>query len=420
MTKAPLRVCARCLYTELHPLNIVINDDGLCSGCRIHEEKDQIDWPQRQQQLAQLLNAYRSRSGQHYDCIVPVSGGRDSYFIVDYIKQVMGMNPLLVTYNPHYNTALGLRNLAYLRSHSDCDLFTMTVSPHKVKNITRATLRRIGSICWHVIAGQTVFPVQVAVRLKIPLIIWGCHQGIDQVGMFSHHHFVEMTRKYRHEHDLMGLEAEDLLSDDDQVFERDIYPFLYPDNQQIAHVGVRGIYLNNYVRWDSKAQHEAMIAKYGFETSPQPRTFDTYNDGDSFIYSDLHDAIKVLKWGYGKVVDHACREIRLGRLTREQAQDKVIKHSQPSPQHQQLFLDWLGMQQSALDFILDQHRHPDIWQRDQNWQWQRVDRYESLSEHRVEKHRLLVNGDCEFIHANSRVANKDDAKPPLFIKGFVG
>jgi N-acetyl sugar amidotransferase len=292
-----------------HPLHLIFDEEGVCSGCRVHEEKDQIDWVDRASKLAGILDGYRSKTGRNYDCIIPVSGARDSYFIVHTIKNKYGMNPLLVTYNKQYNTAVGVRNLANLRIRFDCDLMTLTLNPETVKKITRSTLRRIGSIYWHCLAGQTVYPVQISVKFKIPLIIWGAHQGIDQVGMFSHLDEVEMTRKYRKEHDLMGIEAENLIDDFDNITESDILPFRYPDNSELEQVGVRGIYLNNYIRWDSRIQHEQMIRDYGYETAPQSRTFDTYNDVDCWNYSDVHDYMKWVKHGYGKVVDHACREI---------------------------------------------------------------------------------------------------------------
>ena len=108
---------------------------------------------------------------------------------------------------------------------------------------------------WHILAGQTVYPVRTAVQFKIPLIIWGAHQGIDQVGMYSHLDEVEMTRKYRKEHDLMGFEAEDLLNMENNLTKEDLEQFLYPHDKEIEAIGVRGIYLNNFIRWDSKAQH---------------------------------------------------------------------------------------------------------------------------------------------------------------------
>ena len=365
-----MQVCTRCLYTSYHPLHLTFDHEGVCSGCRVHEEKDQLDWSERSEKLRAIFEAYRNTSGHNYDCIVPVSGARDSYFVIHTVKNVYGMNPLLVTYNKQYNTSVGVRNLANLRIRFNCDIMTLTVNPETVKNITRSTLRRFGSLYWHCLAGQTVYPVQMAVKLKIPLIVWGCHQGIDQVGMFSHLDEVEMTRKYRKEHDLMGYEAEDLIDEFDNIREADIVPYRYPDNRELEQVGVRGIYLNNYIRWDSRTQHEKMIRAYGYETATQTRTFDTYNDVDCWNYSDVHDYIKWLKHGYSKVVDHACREIRLRHMTRTEGIDLVKQYITQSPKNLSLFLNWLGITENAFHYIIDQHRSPNLWRRDEKWKWQ--------------------------------------------------
>jgi N-acetyl sugar amidotransferase len=364
-----MNFCKRCLYPENHPLNIIFDDNGICSGCRIHEEKDVLDWTSRGHKLKEILNLYKNQSSNNYDCIIPVSGARDSYFIVHTIKNVYGMNPLLVTYNKQYNTDTGVRNLANLRRHFDCDIMTLTVNPETVKKITRATIRKMGSIYWHCIAGQTVYPVQVAVKFKIPLIIWGAHQGVDQVGMFSHENEVEMTRKYRKEHDLMGFEAEDLISEFDNISEQDIVQYKYPDDKEIERIGVRGIYLNNYIRWDSKTQHEEMIKLYDYETLIQTRTFDTYNDVDCFNYSDVHDYIKYIKHGYGKVTDHVCREIRLRRMTREQGIEMIKNYTNYKHLNLQLFLKWIGISENSFYYLIDQHRNKKLWKRDDNWNW---------------------------------------------------
>lgn len=368
-----MRYCNRCLYPENHPLNITFDEEGICSGCRIHEEKDILDWKERFQKLKTILEGYKNKSGNNYDCIIPVSGARDSYFIVHTIKNELGMNPLLVTYNKHYNTNLGIHNLANLRIKFNCDIMTLTVNPEKVKKITRATLRKLGSLYWHCIAGQTVYPVQVAVKFKIPLIIWGAHQGVDQVGMFSHLDEVEMTRKYRKEHDLMGFEAEDLIDEFDGLREEHIFQFRYPDDKEIERVGVRGIYLNNYLRWDSRAQHEKMIEHYKYETGIQTRTFDSYNDVDCFNYSDLHDYIKMIKHGYGKVTDHACREIRLKRMSRLEGIELIKKFAFIKPKNLDLFLNWIGMTENGFNFIIDQHRNKKLWKRNNNWEWELIE-----------------------------------------------
>ena len=293
--------CKRCLYTTDHPLGLVIDEDGICSGCRIHEEKDRIDWEERWQQLQRIISPYRSQDNRNYDCIVPVTGAGDSFYILHVVKEKLGLKPLLVTYNKYYNTPLGIRNLSQLRRQFDCDILIKSVNLHSVKNIIRTTLRELGSFHWPVLAGQSVFPVQTAVNYKIPLIIWGAHQGIEQVGMFSHLHNVEMTRRYRKDHDLMGFEADDLLGTFDILREEDIWQYRYPEESSIENIGIRGIYLSNYVRWDPLEQHKNMTMKKGYGSSFMNRTFDIYDHVDDWHYMNTR-LDKAKMWDF-KVVD---------------------------------------------------------------------------------------------------------------------
>lgn len=356
-----IQTCKRCLYPESHPLGLTLDEEGICSGCRIHEEKDRLDWEVRWKKLESLVRPYRSTGGETYDCIVPVTGGNDSYFIVHLVKEKLGLNPLLVTYNKYFNTSLGIRNLANLRIRFNCDILVQNVNPNSVKKITRTTLREFGSIYWPCLAGQTVFPVQTAVRYGVPLIIWGAHQGLEQVGMFSHEHEVEMTRRYRKDHDLMGKEADDLLSIFDTLTEDDVWQYRYPSDHDLDRVGVRGIYLGNYVRWDPKAQHEEMMRRHGYRTANFARTFDCYDHVDCFNFMDLHDRLKIYKHGFSKVTDHATREIRHGRLTRDDGLALVRRYEHAPLQHADKFCDWLGVDMRGLNFMLDQHRNPLFW-----------------------------------------------------------
>jgi N-acetyl sugar amidotransferase len=416
-----MKYCARCLYPANHPLYLTFDEHGVCSGCRVHEEKDVLDWGERLERLKRLVAGYRVKTRGIHDCIVPVSGARDSYFIVHVVKNLLGLHPLLVTYNKHYNTQVGIRNLAYLRTLLGCDIMTMTVGPDRVKRITRESLRQRASMYWHCLAGETVFPVQIAVKFKIPLIIWGAHQGIDQVGMYSHLDEVEMTRKYRKEHDLMGLEAEDLLAaSDGNLTEADVEPFRYPHDKELEAVGVRGVYLNNYIRWDTKAQHEEMIRLYGYETAEQLRTFDTYNDVDSFHYSGVHDWIKHVKWGYGKVTDHATREIRLKRLTREEGIDLVRAYGQIEPSDLPLFLEWIGMSESGFREAIERFRSPTMWRRDERGAWRLT---ASVTDHpadtRVAEARLAKQEDCRFTLTPSKAPDVKDDHYVLVGRGWV-
>lgn len=415
-----MRYCQRCLYPANHPLFITFDEQGVCSGCRIHEEKDRLDWSERGEKLRKILNQFRNVSGRSYDCVIPVSGARDSYFIVHTIKNVYKMNPLLVCYNKHYNTKVGIRNLAYLRTRFDCDLVMNMPAPQKLQKITRETLRLMGSMYWHCLAGHTVYAVQTAVRVKVPLIIWGVHQGCDQVGMFSHMDEVEMTRKYRKDHDVMGWEAEDLLAHSDSLTENEVRPFIYPHDKEIEKVGVRGVYLSNYIRWDTKRQHEWMIDLYGYETLPQCRTFDTYNDVDCFHYSGTHDYIKFLKYGYGKVTDHATREIRFKRLTREEGIQLVQRYQNVRPRDLSLILEWLGMSESDFFECVNRHRDPRIWQDNGCGDWQLLDSIVNhIDDPVVEEARLGKIEGCDFRITPARDPNAVEDKYVLFGKGHV-
>ena len=238
-----------------------------------------------------------------------------------------------------------------------------------VKKITRSTLRMFGSIYWPDLAGHTVFPVQTAVRYKIPLIIWGAHQGLEQVGMFSHEHEVEMTRRYRKDHDLMGYEADDLLTIFDTLKEEDIWQYRYPDDSDLNATGVRGIYLGNYVRWDPKSQHEQMIQEKNYRTCQFPRTFDSYDYGDCFNYMNIHDLLKLYKHGFSKVTDHACREIRHGRLTRDEGLTLVQHYELQPSEYMDLFCEWLDIKPLSLEFIMNQHRNPMFWRESSFGKW---------------------------------------------------
>lgn len=344
-----MQFCKRCLYPENHPLGITFDDSGICSGCRIHEEKDIIDWAKRQKFLRSKLENYRSKNYGRYDCVVPVTGGRDSFYVVHLVKKVYGLNPLLVVYNRHYNTRAGIYNIARLRTAFGCDIATMTLDPRLIKRVMRATIALRGSFHWHVLAGTTVFPVQTAVRMKIPLIIWGAHQGLEQVGMYSHLDEVEMTRRYRKEHDLLGLEPEDFIGQY-ELLERDLSPFFYPTDKQLRDAGVTGIYLGNFHRWDSKVQHEKMVGLYQQYQGQLSRTFDSYNDIDDMHFTGVHDLLKIRKFGYGKIVDDACREIRYGRLSRNEAIGLVAHYeSRPAP-NTDVLVEFIGM---SIDEILN-------------------------------------------------------------------
>jgi N-acetyl sugar amidotransferase len=354
--------CKKCLYSTSHPLGLVLDSNGICTGCRVHEEKYELDWKYRFEILKKITKEYKSKNQKNYDCIIPVSGGAESYWVVHVVKNLLGLNPLLVTYNKYYNTDIGIWNLANLRIKFDCDILFQNVDPRKVKKITKQTFREFGSLYWHCIAGQTNFPVQTAIDFKVPLIVWGGHQGVEQVGMFSHLHEVEMSRRYRKDHDIMSIEADNLLSGESTLNEDDIWQYRYPEDHDLNKIGVRGIYLSNFLPWDPKVQDEKMIKQYNVRTTKLSRTFDTYEHVDCFNYMNVHDLLKLNKHGFSKVTDHACREIRHKRITRIDA-EKLVKHyEQKEIEYSDIFLEWLGIDKTVFTFLLDRHKNNKYWE----------------------------------------------------------
>ena len=363
--------CKKCLYTSTHPFGITFDEKGVCSGCQIHEEKNNLDWGNRLNELKKIINRYKSKSKKNYDCIIPISGGSDSYFIVHTVKNILKLNPLLVCNNKYFNTEIGIKNLTNLRIKFDADILIQNLNINTVKKITKFTLSEFGNIYWPIIAGQTVYPVQMAIKYKIPLIIWGANQGLEQVGMFSHLHNVEMSRRYREDHDLFGNDAKEMKSIKSNLSESDIFNYLYPDDKLINDIGVRGIYLGNYIKWDPTKQHNLMVKKFNYQTMKFKRTFDVFDHVDCFNYMNVHDILKLNKHGYSKVTDHACREIRHGRLTKNNAIDLVTYYEKQKIEPPKHLADWLDIDLKSLNFILNQFKNKRFWKQKNidNWKF---------------------------------------------------
>ncbi|WP_412557510.1 N-acetyl sugar amidotransferase [Thalassospira sp. MIT1370] len=364
-----MRHCTKCLYPENHALGITFNEDGICSGCLIHEEKNKNIWDNKEKELNHLLNNYKLRNKKNYDCIIPISGGKDSLFIAHTIKNTYNLNPLLVTYNRYYNTAGGVYNIELIRSAIGCDIIAQTPNPARLRKLTRMSLELVGSIHWPYLAGATTFPVQVAAQKGIPLIIWGAHQGLEQVGMFSHFDNVEMSKWYRNEHDLMALAPEEIVPQDHGLSTSDLASLFYPQDDIIRQKGIRGIYLGNYIRWDTKMQHEEMHKIYPVYREQQHRTFDNYSDPDCLIYNTLHDEIKFRKFGYSVVNDHVAREIRHGRITTSQGLQLIRKYRNQATANLGRELKILDISQKEIFDAVDKHRDPRVWKKtDSGWE----------------------------------------------------
>lgn len=369
-----MQYCKRCCYPANAKPTIFLDEQGVCSGCRYMEQMPQINWNEQERVFVKILEEYKRKArekGNPYDCIIPVSGGKDSHYQVYRIKEVYKLNPLLVAYNHAWNSEIGIRNLTNLVKQFNCDLIRFTSSPESVRKIARYMLKKVGDLTWHYHAGIKTFPIQIAVKYDIPLMIWGEMGYADMVGMYRREDMFEFSKKARQEHDMRGWEPDDILEDPEntEITRRDLAPFYYPSEENIEKVGVRGIYLGNFIPWDAKKQTELMIKDYGFEPAiKKERTFNLYDKTDDAA-NEVHDYLKYLKFGYGRATDDVATEIRYGRMTREEGIAMVTKYDHVRPSKLDTFLKFLGITEEEFEKDIERMRDPQIWEKDDAEKW---------------------------------------------------
>ncbi|EHJ45972.1 N-acetyl sugar amidotransferase (plasmid) [Solidesulfovibrio carbinoliphilus subsp. oakridgensis] len=383
-----MQYCTRCLYPANHPYGMFFDDDGVCSGCRVDEERKNIDWTERFEALKELVAKYRSKDGSNYDCVIGASGGKDSQYIVHVAKNLLGLNPLVVTYNHQFNTAAGIRNLQRMVKEFDVDHLRFTQKPSVVRRMARAAMTMMGDFCWHCHAGITTYTIQIAVKFKIPLVLFGESGLQDMVGMFSREDMMEWTKKVRNEHGLRGFSWKDFVGFEG-LTERDLLPYVYPDDAELEAVGVRGLYLSNFISWSGKRNAEFLIEKHGFETRRPSLSHNCYSNVECWHCSGAHDYLKFLKFGFGRATDHAVADIRAGRISREQGLELVRRYDGKRPGDLDVILEFLGMTEAEFVACVDDMRDPDVWERDGQGLWvQRDSVLNHASGPAVEKARL--------------------------------
>lgn len=374
-----MKYCARCLYPENARPTIIFDEEGVCSGCRYHESRSKqldIDWTEREAMLVRILDEAKRMAmerGNSHDCIIPVSGGKDSHYQVWLLKEKYGMNPLLVTFNHAFNTPAGNRNLYNLVEKSGCDFVRYTAGLDSVRRISRYMLEKVGDLTWHYHAGIRTYPFQVAAERNIPLIVWGEHGFAELTGIVSLEDFVEFTRWTRKEHDMRGYEPHDLVGHGG-ITEQDIAPYIYPSDEDIARVEVRGIYLSNFVYWNAKAQADIVMKEWGFEpiAYERERSFNLHSKIEDHA-NDVHDFLKYLKFGYGRATDDASMEIRHGRMTREEGIEMVKRYDATEPSTLQTYCDFLGITKSQFYDWIEPMRDARIWKKSETGEWQVLD-----------------------------------------------
>lgn len=362
-----VRFCKKCVYPTSSAVPLALDENGVCSGCTVANQRDEVDWARREKMFRRLLDEYRSPDGSNYDCIIPVSGGKDSYYQIHLVKKVFGMNPLLVTYHGNNYTPAGMRNLMRMREVFAADHIFFTPSIQTVKTMNRLGMEMMGDMNWHAHAGIFTYPIRAAVQNNVPLMIWGEHGFMDLGGMHSYNDLVEFTYRFRHEHALRGYEWNDFLERAPSLGEslemKELVSWMYPSDAEIERVGVRGVYVSNYFRWDANDHSELVVKEYGFEPTDEPfeRTYRTMSNLDDMHENGIHDYMKFVKFGYGRASDHVCKDIRAGQMSRDEGIAVVQAMDPVKPRDLRRWLTYVGWSEAKFDTVADRFRDPRVW-----------------------------------------------------------
>jgi N-acetyl sugar amidotransferase len=309
--------------------DLYFDKQGICSGCRSFEKRKKVDWAKRKAELLKIVEKYKSKDSNNWDCIVPVSGGKDSTYQVVRMLQ-LGLNPLCVTATTCDFSDLGKRNITNLKGLG-VDHIQFSPNLRIRRKLNKIGLTQVGDISWPEHVGIFTIPVATAIAYKVPLIVWGENSQNEYGGPAADSKNHILTRKWLEEFGgLLGLRVSDLIGLDG-IKKSDLIPYQYPTDKDLKSVGVTGIFLGHYIPWDGYSN--ALISQ-GFGLETYSHTIEgsivSYENLDNH-QTGIHDYFKFLKFGFGRASDIASLHIRRGRITRQDGIQLVKKHDGKFP-----------------------------------------------------------------------------------------
>jgi N-acetyl sugar amidotransferase len=333
-----LKYCTRCCVPETQE-GVAFDGMGICTACRSSEEKMHIDWVARERQLRAILDEAKAKAGDGYDCILPISGGKDSFFQAHVLTKVYGMKPLAVTFSHNWFSETGFYNLQRCLQVFDLDHLQFTPARGLVNRLARKSIGVIGDSCWHCHSGVGAFPLQVATRFRIPLLVWG--ESVSEndgrasyncpVQKFDRDYFTRVSAR---------LTAEEMV--DGNLSSKDMTPFKLPSHDEIDQSSVWGIHLGDYIFWDDERQMEWIRDVYGWRETEMEGSYKGYKSAEC-IMSGMHDFTCYLKRGFGRSTWQASVDVRNGLLTRKEGFELIKRHDQERPEALDYYLKITGL-----------------------------------------------------------------------------
>jgi len=371
-----IKYCRRCLYSSSSATPMMFDKTGLCMGCRTYETKRNYgakEYHSLKEKLKKEINIILSsgkRMIRNYDCIVSVSGGKDSYYQTHYVKNILKLNPLLVTYNGNNYTEVGWRNLWNMREAFGCDHIVVSPSVKTLKKLNRLGFVAMGDMNWHAHVGIFTTAPRIALQAQIPIIFWGEHGYADLCGQFSMCDFPEMNYRERTEHAGRGYDWNFFVGLEG-ITEKEMETWRYPQDEELMRLGLRQFYLGHYIPWESNEHLNLMVEKYNFLVSDEPfeRTYRRGSNLDDMHENGVHDYLKYIKFGYGRCTDHASKDIRSGDITRKEGLKLAQEMDKIKPKDLSRWLEYVSMSEAEFDRIADHFRDPRVWKWDEKSGW---------------------------------------------------
>ena len=351
-----MKYCKTCITPYNRP-NIRFDGEGNCN-CATRATKDAVDWVGRERLFREVVAHAKARSTR-WDCVVPVSGGKDSTWqIVKCLEY--GLKPLAVTWRPPGRTPLGQRNLENLVSLG-VDHLDFSVNPQVERRFTYLALAKYGTPALPMHMAIFSIPLNVAVKFEIPLVVWGENSAFEYGGTDEARRGFKLESSWLKTYGVThGTTARDWVGE--ELSERDLAPYFWPSDSELEAKGVLAVFLGYYFRWDPQTSF-AVARHYGFQERPEgARTGAwSYADIDDDFIS-IHHWLKWYKFGFTRTFDNLSVDIRAGRLTREEAIATLRARGDETP-HEDIakFCDWLGITKEHFFEVVEKFRNGDVW-----------------------------------------------------------
>ena len=358
-----MRYCTKCIIPETRP-NIEFDSEGVCNGCLSHGQRPRIDWEGRESTFREVVDNARNRS-LGYDCLIPVSGGKDSTWQVVKCLEY-GLNPLAMSWKTPARTDIGARNLANL-IRLGVDHIDYQVNPKVEKKFMYQALVRYGETAIPMHMALFNMPLTIAAKFDIPLVVWGENSAFEYGGTEEERTGFKLDRRWLQKYGVMkGTTAGDWVSD--ELTEKELTPYRSADDE-LDRKGVLAVFLGYYFPWDPETSLKVATAN-GFESRREgPKTgYYNYADIDDDFIS-IHHYLKWYKFGLTRTFDNLSLEIRNGRMTRSEAIEILSERGDETPDDDIVkFCEFVGITRDHFSEIIERFRNPDVWTR-RNGSW---------------------------------------------------